>query len=426
MTRRTGRFPLTHGDITMQRSIPVAAALGLALVLTSCSGDSGSDASTDTGSTESTGSLTVWVDETRINDIQLVADSFTQETGVEIELVQKANGDIRTEFIQQVPTGEGPDVVIGANDWVGELVSNGVVAPVELGDEVAAAFPEQALNAFVYDDVMYGVPYAIENIALVRNNALATETPETFDALVEQARGLGTEYPVLIQQGDAGDPYHLYPLQSSFGAEVFVQDENGNYTEELAMGGEPGTNFAAYLATLGANGVIDTTIDGEIAKQAFLDGQSPYMITGPWNTDAFVEAGMDISVLPIPSAGGMPSRPFIGVQGVFISARTENAVLANEFVVNHFSKEATQDALYEAGGRAPALTASAEKIDDPIVAGFSEAGLAGQPQPAIPAMATVWAFWGTAQAQILTGQAADPAAAWDGLVSNIQAAIDNS
>ena len=42
--------------------------------------------------------------------------------------------DMKDDFIQQVPTGKGPDIVMGAHDWLGELSTNGVVAPIELGD----------------------------------------------------------------------------------------------------------------------------------------------------------------------------------------------------------------------------------------------------------------------------------------------------
>jgi len=259
----------------------------------------------------------------------------------------------------------------------------------------------------------------------VRNNALATETPDTFDALVEQGKGLGT-YPVLIQQGAEGDPYHMYPIQSSFGAVVFEQNADGSYTDTVAMGGEAGTNFANFLQKMGQEKVFDTAIDGEKAKQAFLDGQSPYIITGPWNTTAFTEAGLDISVLPIPSAGGEVSRPFVGVQGAYVSAFAKNPVLANEFVANYLTSEAAQDALYEAGGRSPALAASAAKVEDPILVGFGEAGADGMTQPSIPAMASVWSFWGIGQAEIISGAATDPAAAWTTMISNIEAAIAGS
>lgn len=223
----------------MQRSIPVAAGLGLALLLTSCSSDSDdnkNDSSASPSASETQkleGSITVWVDETRIDDIKPVVEEYKKERGVDVELVQKISGDIRTEFVQQVPTGEGPDVIIGANDWLGEFVTNGVVAPIELGD-AADGFTPGAITAFTQDGQLYGVPYAIENIALVRNNAIATDTPDTFDALIEQGKSFGSKYPVLLQQGDKGDAYHMLPIQSSFGAQVFKQDADGSYLPEVA------------------------------------------------------------------------------------------------------------------------------------------------------------------------------------------------
>ena len=412
----------------MRRSIPVAATLGMALALAACSSSTGTtespsgDATTD--SPALTGTLTMWVDETRIDVMKPVVEKFKEDTGVQVDLVQKVSGDIRTDFVAQVPTGEGPDVIIGAHDWTGEFVTNGVIAPVELGDK-AAGFSPAALSAFAYDGKQYGVPYAIENIALVRNNALLTDTPAaTFDDLVTQAKTAGTDCSVLIQQGDAGDAYHLYPLQTSFGAPVFNQNADGSYTNELGLGGEAGTAYAAYLAKLGSEKVLDAAVDGEKAKQAFLDGQAPYIVTGPWNTTAFVEEGMDITVLPVPSAGGQQAQPFVGVQGAFISAKSENAVLANEFVVNYLSTEPVQTELYELGGRAPALIAAADKVDDPILQGFNEAGATGAPMPSIPEMGSVWSFWGTTEVQIIDGQATDPAAAWTTMVENIQGAIE--
>jgi len=411
----------------MRRSIPVAATLGMALALAACSSSTGTTESPSADATSEapalTGTLTMWVDETRIDVMKPIVEKFKEDTGVQVDLVQKVSGDIRTDFVAQVPTGEGPDVIIGAHDWTGEFVTNGVVAPVELGDK-AAGFSPAALSAFAYDGKQYGVPYAIENIALVRNNKLLTDTPATtFDDLVTQAKTAGTDFSVLIQQGDAGDAYHLYPLQTSFGAPVFKQNDDGSYTSELGLGGDAGTAYAAYLAKLGSEKVLDAAVDGEKAKQAFLDEQAPYIVTGPWNTTAFTEAGMDITVLPVPSAGGQPAQPFVGVQGAFISAKSENAVLANEFVVNYLTTEPVQTQLFELGGRAPALTAAADKVDDPILQGFNEAGATGAPMPSIPEMGSVWSFWGTTEVQIIDGQATDPAAAWTTMVENIQGAI---
>ena len=128
---------------------------------------------------------------------------------------------------------------------------------------------------------------------------------------------------------------------------------------------------------------------------------------------------MDISVLPVPSAGGKPSAPFVGVQVVYVSAHSKNALLANQFIDFLGTKEA-QDTMYELGGRAPALTESAQSIDDELIAGFDEAGKDGQPMPTIPEMNAVWEFWGNTEIQIINGQAPDPKAAWKTMNDNIK------
>ena len=40
---------------------------------------------------------------------------------------------------------------------------------------------------------------------------------------------------------------------------------------------------------------------------------------------------MDITILPIPSAGGQPARPFVGVQMFYQSSKTKNPVLVAKF-----------------------------------------------------------------------------------------------
>ncbi|NKY39600.1 sugar ABC transporter substrate-binding protein [Cellulomonas septica] len=411
----------------MRRSIPVVAAtLGLALTLAACSGSSGE--TTDDASESSAanaGTLTVWVDDTRSGPVKEVATTFEKEKGVTVKLVQKDFGDIRDDFISQAPTGQGPDVIVGAHDWLGKLVQNGVVAPIELGDK-AEDFLPVSTQAMSYDGTLYGLPYSVENIALVKNKDLVPDaTPASFDELVAQAKAAGTQYSVLIQQDEkTGDPYHMYPLQTSFGAPVFGTDADGAYdAAQLAMDSDGGRAFAAYVAKLGAEGVLNTSLSGDVAKEAFINGQAPYMITGPWNVGDFVSAGINVGIEKVPSAGGQPSQPFVGVQGFFISAKSKNALLANEFVVNYLGTKDVQLAMYEAGGRAPALQSALDEIgDDPIVGGFAEVGKDGVPMPSIPAMDTVWADWGATEVA-LVNQQGDPTALWDQMTASIAGKI---
>ncbi len=403
----------------MRRSITVVATIGVALTLAACAGGTTEGGSDGGGG----GTLTLWVDPNRYVEMQPVVAAFEEESGVKIELVEKAVEEIGPDFVAQVPTGEGPDMIISAHDGLGEWVKNGLVAPIELGDKVDT-FATVASAAMAYEGQYYGAPLSLENVALVRNNSLLSDTKATtFDELIAEGATAGTEFSVLVQQGEQSDPYHMYPLQTSFGAPVFKQNADGSYTSELAMGGEAGHAWAEYLAKLGRDGTLDIAVDGAVAGQEFGDGKSPYIITGPWGIPGMEEAGIDFTVLPIPSAGGEPAQPFVGVSGAFISAKSKNPVLANEFVANYLTTEAAQDLLYESSNRSPALIASADKVTDPVIAGFNDAGAEGAPMPAIPEMSAVWGFWGTTEAQIIDGQV-DPIEGWDGLVKNVQDAID--
>lgn len=417
----------------MRRGIMIAAAAGLTLALAACQGGGGDEPTTDGGgeatdetSAPASGTLTIWADELRAEPLTEVAAQFEEENGVKIEIVQKNFDDIRPEFLAQAPTGEGPDIIVGAHDWTGELVTSGVVAPIDLG-ATADGFSDVAVNAFSYEGSNYGVPYGIENIALVRNDGMTDATPTTWDEMISAGEDAGGDYPFLLQQGDAGDAYHMYPFQTSFGAPVFKTDDTGSYLPELALGGDNGAAFANWLAENGKNGsgVLDTAITADIAKEKFANGESAFIVTGPWNISAFTDAGLEVSVLPVPSAGGETAAPFVGVQGFFVNAQSENQLLANTFLLNYVSTPEVQTALYESGGRIPALTAAADAIaaDDPIVAGFAAAGEVGVPMPSLPQMGSVWDFWGTTQADIISGDASDPEAAWQTMVDNIQAAI---
>ena len=413
----------------MRKSLISVAAAGLALALTACGGTSTpaeTPKPTDSKPASSAppadaGSLTIWVDETRIDLFNVLGGEFKTATGVTLDVVQKPSQDIKTDFIAQAPTGQGPDLIVGAHDWVGDLQANGVIAPVELGDALAG-FNPLALQGFTFDGSLYGVPYATENIGLVRNNGMVSETPATFDELIEQGKGVaGAQFPAVIQMGPNADAYHMYPVQTSFGAPVFKSDANGEYLPELGMAGPEGEAFAKYLKKLADDKVVSTSLGGDQAKQAFLDQKTPYIITGPWNIKDFQDAGIDVSVLAVPSAGGQPSAPFLGIQGVYLSSQSKNALLANQFLEYMTTKEA-QDKLYELGGRMPALKASADAVSDEILKGFGEAGANGQPMPAIPQMGAVWTLWGNAQAAIIDGKA-EPVAAWQEMIANLQAQL---
>ena len=404
----------------MRRGIAALGVIAAATALAACNNGTTSSSSSSNNSNDAAATLTIWADDTRFTQVETISQDFTAKTGVKVDVVQKSESDMDQEFTTQVPTGNGPDLIVMAHDKLGALVSNGVVAPVDLG-EAKSQFADVAVKGVTYNGQTYGVPYAIESVALVRNNALTKDEPKTYDDMIASGKTAGKQYPFVIQMGTEGDPYHFYGFQTSFGAPVFNTNADGEYTSELAMGGSGGTDFANWLKAQGDAGIIAPSITADIAKQAFLDGQAPYTVTGPWNVAAFREAGMDVSVLPIPSAGSQAAQPFVGVQMFYQSAKSANPVAAKQFF-NYLATPKAQEEMQKLGGRASAMPEVAAASDDQDIKDFSKVAEGGALAPAIPAMGAVWNFWGQTEADIVTGKDT-PDALWGMMVTNIEGAI---
>jgi hypothetical protein len=76
-----------------------------------------------------------------------------------------------------------PDLVMGAHDWIGNLVQNGAIDPLQLTDDTRAAFNQLAIKGVTYNGQVYGIPYAIENVVLFRNTDLAPEAPRSTSSM---------------------------------------------------------------------------------------------------------------------------------------------------------------------------------------------------------------------------------------------------
>ncbi len=109
--------------------------------------------------------LVIWADDTRTPVIRQFADEYGAANGLTVAVQELAFGDIRDRLIVAGPAGEGPDIIIGAHDWLGQLVTSGVLAPIDLS-AVSDQFSEASVQAFNYEGQIYGLPYAVENIAL--------------------------------------------------------------------------------------------------------------------------------------------------------------------------------------------------------------------------------------------------------------------
>jgi arabinogalactan oligomer/maltooligosaccharide transport system substrate-binding protein len=396
----------------MRRTVKIGAtAASLALLLAACSSSSGGD-TTDTASSAApaagSGTFTIWADEVRAEPIRAECDKFAEANGITCEVTQILFGDIRAKVVQGNQTGDVPDVFIGAHDWLGELVTNGVVTPFDLGAK-ASSFDPKAVEAVTYTDgKTWGVPYALENLAMLTNPELSPECPASLDDLMSQGQALVKDkkasLPLALPMGEDGDPYHWYPLYSANGGYIF--GDNGTNPEDMGVG-QPGSIVAAEnIQEMADKKILKASASGDIAKESYNGGDSAWFITGPWNAGDAVAAIPDTMVCPVPD-GPSTSTPFIGAQTMFIPTKAKNALIAQTFLNDYVMTTTFMDAMQVADPRLPSWIETQQSVgDDPIITGFIEYGQQGIPLPAVPEMAAVWQSLGLAEYKVATG--ADP------------------
>lgn len=367
--------------------------------------------------------LTIWADLNRAPILEEVAPEFTDEYGVEVVIQQVGFGDIRDQFIIAGPAGEGPDIFIGAHDWIGELVASGLLSPIDLGDNVENFLPA-AVDAFTYDGELYGMPYSAESVGFFRNPELVPDAPETWDDVRVYSEDLvaaGTApYGYVIQEND---PFHLFPLMTAFGGYVFGFEEGVGYDpQDVGIDSEGAIAALEWLDSMVEDGLTPDGLDYDSMHALFESGEAAMMVTGPWAVERIVASGVPFEITKIPAGPAGPAQPFLSVQGFMVSSFSEDPQLAQIFLNEFVATDDVMLALYEGEPRPPAWMPIMEQIEDPYLAAFSESAANGLAMPAIPEMSAVWTAWGNAQ-QLVIQQQVEPADAMTDAAEQIRAAI---
>ena len=369
----------------------------LSLVVTACGGDSdtasdspeATEAPIETLAAPATTSpppvkLVVWAEEKVATALDPLVGAYEAAAGVDIEVVVYDFGAIRTDVQTAGPAGEGPDVFLGAHDWVGELAANGVVAPLDLGS-VASDLFDVGVTAFSYGGEVYGFPYATEAIAMFYNADLVDSVPATWEEAKTACDTAGTEFCVGTPSNDA---YHNHPFIASAGGYVFAST-GGFDASDVGLDNAGAIASAEYLDGLVKNGTVYSADYGG-AMSNFQEGRALFWMTGPWaRGDA---SAVNYGVGLIPQFDGNAATPFVGVRGAMVSSFSDNQVLAQSFILDFFATIEVQQAMYESDPRLPATKSLFAVVEaaDPIAASFAASASNGIPMPNIPEMGSVW------------------------------------
>ena len=354
--------------------------------------------------------LVIWTDALKLDSVQQVADTFGEANGISVQV--QAITDLQANFVTANSAGNGPDVVVGAHDWIGNLVQNGAIEPLQLTPDQLSGYSEKAVSATTYDGALYGVPYGIEALALYRNTDIVPDEPKTLDDAIaagEAAVKAGKVDSALnLPVGELGDAYHMEPILTSFGGYIFGTAADGSYDSADVGIGKPGSVAAAKkISELAKAKVLRSSISGDNSIALFTSGKAAFLESGPWALPDVQKSGIKYAIQPVPGfAGQGPAQPFMGAQAFMVASGAQNEAFAQEFVTNGVNTEEAMTTLFEGTKLPPAMTAVQEQVTDPDLQVFVDAANGAGPMPSLPAMSSVWEPLGKAYAAIVGG--ADP------------------
>jgi maltose/maltodextrin transport system substrate-binding protein len=117
--------------------------------------------------------LLIWMDSDRGDALKPIAKRFEDDWGIKVKAPEK----ITDGFSIAAQAGKGPDIVMWAHDKLGERVDAGLIAPVEVSEELLNKFFPKAWQAVLHEEWFWAYPVALETVTLIYNKKLLSSPP---------------------------------------------------------------------------------------------------------------------------------------------------------------------------------------------------------------------------------------------------------
>ncbi|WP_050304861.1 ABC transporter substrate-binding protein, partial [Mycobacterium tuberculosis] len=270
---------------------PLAALAALSLL-------AGCSAATDDTATEEQ-SIVFWTPQTtpeRLAAQEAVADAFTEETGIAVEIVPMAGADQDQALVTGAASGDVPDVILHASTQTGAWTSQGLLDTAAASAVVdaldPATFNENALSAVTIDGEIAGVPSdGWSHVIAYRADLLeeaGVEIPTSVEELADAATAVKEKLGITglafgTQAGTASATEGIQSLFQSAGCELV---EDG----EVTVDSSACVTAAEHFLTL-RNSSTAGDFDVTSARAAYLNGDAAMLLFSTHILDEL--AGLD-------------------------------------------------------------------------------------------------------------------------------------
>lgn len=320
-----------------------------------------------------------------------------------LELVGVPYGAFADKLTSAIPGGNGPDLFIYPQDRIGDWAESGVIEPIEfwVDDARADRFSDEAVAAMAYKGSLWGLPIAVKSLALYYRTDLVSTPPATTDALIaltpqmKQRQGYAVAYANVDLYGHA-------PWLFGYGGKVL--DENG----KLAIASPESAAAMMFARDLVIRGSAPEAAEGPLVATLFNEGKAATVISGPWFvSDIAKNVPWKVATLPIVSATGKFATPFLGAEGILMSARAHDKEAAFAVMDALTSDASAIERAKLANQVVPNVHAydDAEVAADPVLKAFRAQLEHTVAMPVGTAMRMVWTPYKTALGEVIAGRA---------------------
>ncbi len=286
--------------------------------------------------------------------------TFTQESGIEVEVATLPFDTMRTVLQTQLRSGEGPDVF----NWGSGPSFGGALAKAGLLMDLTSAYEENdwqvydfAKEAVTVDGKVYGIPGEAETVGLYYNkeifSELGLEEPQSLadlEAASQAVRAAG-KIPMAVGDKEGWEGGHLLSMAlssavGSDGMRALLSGEKSWTSPEVvsALSLWQDYNKKGFLPE------SPTSVDYDTSISLFFSGDAAMIPTGSWLVGEIDDnTNFEVGYIPFPASdgpgiftGGLGSGPYVSAS----TDKKEEAVAFLDFLASPEHGEWTVENLH--------------------------------------------------------------------------------